>query len=190
MTPSPLQLAKVLPLGELGELTQLCPLFEVKDIKKNEYIELEMNQAAVIYFGSFKKLYRNKVFEFLGTDDIILNVDNIYSGSESSEISQALEDSVVFIFDYKKVHNVLSRTLSGMKIINHYFQKCFLKKYFKERFHLSSVDYKVKNYDKIINIPMKNINQKDISDYIGILPQSLSRLKRQGKFIFGSQKIS
>lgn len=157
----------------------LSNMMTLKKVPRNRPIRLGPKQGAIVYHGAVKTLFRGNVYDFVGAKGILLSVDEAFLSSNSLEEFVALEDSILFTFDYPEMERIVYNLSNGALFMSLLFKKYFIRKYYKERFYFMTPQERYLNFQNFIEVPMHLISQKDIAEYIGISPQSLSRLKRK-----------
>ncbi|MDA8792880.1 hypothetical protein N9N67_06510 [Bacteriovoracaceae bacterium] len=151
----------------------------LKKVPRNRPIRLGPKQGAIVYHGAFKTIFQGNVYDFTGTKGILLSVDEAFLHTESREEFITLEDSILFVFDFPELERTIYNLSNGALFMSLLFKKYFIRKYYKERFYFMTPQERFLNFQNFIEVPMHLISQKDIAEYIGISPQSLSRLKRK-----------
>lgn len=162
--------------------------FHLKEIKKKEYFlkegEVRFNQAFIIS-GCFRVFYRDQksaehVLYFGFKEWWIGDIAALQTDQPSKFNVQALEDSWILEFSNEDVDNLLSKVSK----FEHLFRVMTQRKLslLQNRFLMTiSASAEERYLDLIKKQPRieQLIPQKQIASYLGIMPESLSRMKKQ-----------
>jgi CRP-like cAMP-binding protein len=176
--------------GDLDDLEwkQVCSLVKVRCLRKNEVVQLDGSCADSIMYLHEGAI---KLFEQHGSAETI--IDLVVPGSFMADFSgcfsegntyvsfRAIEDSVVLIFSSADFTELCATTLKFSRLWSAILQ-WQLKKEVEMRRALSAFPAE-KRYDYILDARPELIQKfamKDVSRYIGVTPESLSRI-RTGK---------
>lgn len=93
---------------------------------------------------------------------------------------QALEDSEIEVFDYYKVHQVYHQELWFKDFLLALIQKGFVTKKTREReFLLLDAEERYLKFKERFPTLENRVNQHVIASYVGIKPESLSRIRKK-----------
>jgi CRP-like cAMP-binding protein len=168
-----------------SEIEKFISLFKIRVYKKNEYL-IEVNDTFNLIgfiteglvrfcFDTFDGKEFNQTFRKEG--DIILNYYPQFTGEGSPFFIQALEDTTVFIADYKDVellydsHHGWDRM--GRKIAEENFM---IKTKREAQLLLFDAKDRYSNFAKNFPDLVKRLSQYQVALYLGINPSSLNRI--------------
>lgn len=170
-----------------ADLTSIGSIFRFKKYAKNEYLLSEGQVANKMFFiekgivtlgveREDKSITRHLVKE----GEFITSLASFSKQTISDEFLKAIEPSDVYAISKKDFDTLLERYPS----LNNYFQQVVLDTLIKcqERItDLISLDAKEYYQDIMQNQPeyILRMPQYDLASYMGIKPQSLSRLKKE-----------
>ncbi len=179
------QLQKILPSERVGELMNIGYF---RKINAGEYFIREgevPNKLAFLSKGLFRYVYiSDKGNEY--TKGIIMEMN--FLGSYSALISQtpsyffveALEDSEILEINYQKWQNLVNDDIFWVKFLLKNVERAFTIKERRER-DLLLLDAETRYNNFLRELPglQNRIKQNVIASYLGILPESLSRIRKK-----------
>jgi CRP-like cAMP-binding protein len=122
------------------------------------------------------------VESFWCSEQFIISVSSFFGQVPSKEFIQLREDSEVLCLSYADLQNLLDTFPEAHAlyrlIMNQYYESS------RERTRDMQQLTAAERFDKLIrNYPSieKHVTQEDIASYLGITPQSLSRIKRRNR---------
>jgi CRP-like cAMP-binding protein len=165
------------------ELKIIVDKFEIITFKKNTYF-LKANktckQFAIIKKGCFKVIYasnRNVWFAFENMP--ITEMQSFINQSPSQFVIQAIEPSEVYVIDYAEMQKLYEQLdsfkLFGLKVTEKILAKT-INRSTALQFETPEMLYKklIENTDYLTRISLQ-----DIASYLGITPNSLSRIRNR-----------
>jgi CRP-like cAMP-binding protein len=157
------------------------------DIKKKHFLFEQGRPCEIEAFvvqGSFRIFYcdikgSEHVLYFAFKDWWAGDISSFYSGEPSSLSAQALEDSVVFIIDPLKKEKLFEQIPKLERLFRIITQKHLTV--LQKRFLLTVSANVMERYHELIHRHPRIeqlVPQHQIASYLGILPESLSRMKK------------
>lgn len=169
------------------------------DFILNKAIELTLNedeyfseagkiprQVGFLFEGVVRGYYINKNGEeitrcFISENNFVADYINFEDNAMSSEYLQAVTDSKLLIFSKKDWDN-FSNEISGWEKIKYkIIQRCFFQK--SRKGPVASEDATTRYLEFLDNYPtlINRISLSHVASYLGVTPQSLSRIRRNIK---------
>ena len=178
-------LKNILPLEKIDEFISIG---QIKNLNSGDYFIREgevPKKMAFIVSGLFRYVYINdKGLEF--TKGIVLehhfitSYSAMISNSTSHFFIEALEDAQVFEFSYKRWKILIESDPFWVRFILKIIEKGFTIKEKRERdLLLLNAETRYLNFLKEFPEIEKRIKQTIIASYLGIQPESLSRIKKK-----------
>ncbi|MBC8032724.1 MAG: Crp/Fnr family transcriptional regulator [Chitinophagaceae bacterium] len=177
-------------LGSLGlndaDIVSICSMFRFKEYAKNEYLLREGQMANKIFFiekGSVilgDELEDKFVTRHLAKEkEFVTSLASFSKETVSREFLKTLEPSHIYAMSKKDFDLLLQR----YPTINQFFQQVIFDTLIKCQQRITdliSLDAKEYYQDILQNHPeyILRMPQYDLASYMGIEPQSLSRLKK------------
>jgi CRP-like cAMP-binding protein len=182
------QLKRILPENKIDEFISLG---KEKQVKANDFflrIDETPKCIAFVVSGLFRYVYINeKGDEF--TKGII--AENSFLSSYSAMITsrssyfaiEALEDSKILEISWKDFKSLMDGDIFWIKFLLKFVEKGFMKKENRER-DLLLLDAETRYKNFLSEYPGMNqrIKQGIIASYLGIKPETLSRIRRKISF--------
>ena len=151
--------------------------FFLESGKINKHIGF-LNKGLVRYF--VYKDEEESTFEFTKEGEFIADYQSFNNKNESVQNIQAIEDCEILIINYENVQNIFNSTkkgnLIGRRIIEHRFDimvNQLLAIYMQN--HEDRYQSFIKHYSDLSH----RIPQYLIASYVGVKPESLSRIRRR-----------
>ena len=151
--------------------------FFLESGKINKHIGF-LNKGLVRYF--VYKDEEESTFEFTKEGEFIADYQSFNNKNESVQNIQAIEDCEILIINYENVQNIFNSTkkgnLIGRRIIEHRFDimvNQLLAIYMQN--HEDRYQSFIKHYSDL----SQRIPQYLIASYVGVKPESLSRIRRR-----------
>lgn len=177
----------LLSLLPKDKTTELLAISQPKNLKANEYFiragEIPKSFAFVIS-GLFRYVYITpKGNEFtkglIMEHDFISSYSAMTSNSPSHFFIEAMEDAEILTIPYQKWVVLLESDIFWTKFLLKSIEKGFSKKEKRERdLLLLNAETRYKDFLKEYPGIEKRINQTIIASYLGIQPESLSRIRK------------
>jgi len=178
-------LAQVLPPDQLEDLMAIGQL---KNLSSGEYFIREgetPQKLAFVLSGLFRYVYINdKGLEFtkslIQERDFISSYSAMITQSGSHFFIEALEDAVVLVIPYHKWQTLLTQDPFWTGFLLKFIEKGFITKEKRERdLLLLSAETRYQNFLKEYPGMEGRIKQTIIASYLGIQPESLSRIRKK-----------
>ena len=176
---------KILPMAE-KEVEEITPLLKIRTVVKNEFLLRESQTCHFLAFvkkGSFRSFHVNSNGKSTNlmlnsTHEFISNYDSYLSGVPSNISIQAIEMSEVITILKEDLDKLLETSLYWNKLGRMMSENMFLV----SKLRLESILYqtpKERYFDLIKCSPefLKKYSLTDISSFIGVTLQSLSRIR-------------
>ena len=174
-------------VSQLDEQTQLAllSLAKQKVYEKGDYLLKEgekCRKSFLIESGIIRKFYLNEgkeiTTEFYFKDDIALSFKSYISQQPSNEYLQVLEKTIVMETNYNDVQK-LQKTHPELIELELMFMQQYVIWMDERLFHFHTLDAKQK-YELLINKTphiIQNIPLNYISSYLGVSPETISRIR-------------
>lgn len=158
---------------------------QLKTIKKKEYLIREGTVCKFIGFvesGTFRSYVQNTKEEF--NNDFYLDHD--FVSAYTSFLTQmptncniqALTNSTIYTISYEKLNTLIANDSAFLKLSKHISDTYFIRKCKRETSFLKhSALERFENLSSIYPGIEQRVSQYHIASYLGIEPESLSRLK-------------
>ena len=173
-------------------LIDIIPLFSFKTIKKSEFVLSQNDNCTFIGLvleGSFRTFYINEegdeisfLFHFNQQieDLVFTDYESFLMHTKSKLNIQALEDATVAIITLEDWNQLISKHIFWIEFSKKMTEKVYLsaKKRVEDLLYFSPES----RYLKLIKenpLIFQKIPQKYIASYLGITPQSLSRIRKR-----------
>lgn len=178
-------LSKVLPSNQLEDLVAIG---QVKTLTSGDYFIREgetPQKLAFVLSGLFRYVYINdKGLEFtkslIQDGNFISSYSAMITQSGSHFFIEALEDAVVFVIPYSKWQMLLTQDPFWTQFLLQFIEKGFITKEKRERdLLLLSAETRYLNFLEEYPGMDKRIKQTIVASYLGIQPESLSRIRKK-----------
>lgn len=167
--------------------TDICDLFYVKTIEKDDYF-LKMDEALVDIGFVGKGVFRYYYIDLYGDDitkyfcyedDFVMSFTAFTTGTSTFYI-QALEDCEILCIKCDDLRHLMDKNPKWLQIYTRLLENSYLIKEQREAdflFYNATERYQrfVKQHPYLVN----RLQQQHIASYLGITPVSLSRIKGQ-----------
>ncbi|WBX77439.1 Crp/Fnr family transcriptional regulator [Tenacibaculum ovolyticum] len=179
------QLEKILPINKADELISIG---QVKTISSTEYFIRKgetPKKLAFVISGLFRYVYIDKKgIEYtkgiITENNFITSYSAMISKSNSHFFIEALEDSKILEIPYLKWKNLIETDSFWLKFLLTLVEKGFSIKEKRERdLLLLNAEMRYKNFLKDFPLMEGRIKQAIIASYLGIQPESLSRVRKK-----------
>lgn len=178
-------LSKVLPSKQLEDLMAIG---QVKTLTSGDYFIREgetPQKLAFVLSGLFRYVYINdKGIEFtkslIQEQNFISSYSAMITQSGSHFFIEALENAVVFVIPYSKWQMLLTQDPFWTGFLLKFIEKGFITKEKRERdLLLLSAETRYLNFLDEYPGMDKRIKQTIVASYLGIQPESLSRIRKK-----------
>lgn len=180
-------LNKIIPIPDL-EIEKIQAIFSQRKILKNEMFLQAGEHLTHIAFninGVFRYFYNdfegNDITKYFITDnDFILSLTSFIEKSPSLFSIEALEDSQILIAPVDVIYHMMENNIYLQIIYKHILEKTYIEKEKREaEFLLHSAKDRYINFINENHTVHSKIKLFYIASYLGIAPESLSRIRRQ-----------
>lgn len=181
-------------IGEIIELDTddivfIKKLFTPKDFKKGDYFITEGQIAREVGFvlNGLVAYYWNddgeiKIFEFGKAGNFVANYKSCIEGSPSEMVLEFLEDTTMLCITSENFEQFFKKVKQGERFGRILLTQLFLNGVHSvSRFYKNTPEQRYSEFMETHSDLLDRIPQYLISSYIGIKPQSLSRIKKRGK---------
>jgi CRP-like cAMP-binding protein len=162
-------------------------LFEIKELRKDECF-LEPGKVCNKFAFVNKGLFRHSIFNngeektiyFSSDNDFICDYESFINKIDSKKAITAMENTTIAFISYKNMQIFYNKVSSGerfgrllleeiyVKVINHIISS-----------HIDSAEQKYLNFLSSYSHLQQRIPQYYIASFVGVAPQSLSRIRRK-----------
>ena len=162
-------------------------LFIRKEVKTNDYFfktgEI-CKDFAFIEKGLFRHFIYNEgkeeTFYFSAENDFVCDYESFINRIPSNKTIVALEDTIIYYLSYQRMQKFYTEVSTGER-----FGRLFLEEVFTKAIrhiismHTDTAEQRYLNFLKLYKHIQQRIPQYYIASFVGVTPQSLSRIKRQ-----------
>jgi CRP-like cAMP-binding protein len=168
------------------EINQVRPFLKTKFIKKGEYFVTANQIADEIAFvqkGLFRIHYlvhnRESIRYFGSEGTFITSLPSFTSRKPSLEYVQALEDSVILVLTYEDLQKMYTLSYKWERVVRILTEKTFNELQFRVYSLISqSAQERYESFFTQRPDLIQRIPQYLIANYLGISPETLSRIRR------------
>ncbi|WP_166778538.1 Crp/Fnr family transcriptional regulator [Flavobacterium psychrophilum] len=171
---------------------QFLNKLEEKTIKKNDFFLIKneiCNYLGVVESGSLRTYYIDNLgnevsFLFFLDNDCFTDYESIITDSPSNFYIQALEDSKIHLIHKKDLFMLYKSEIFWENFGRRMVERIFLttKKRMEELLFLTPVNRYLQLL-KVNPLILQKVPQKFIASYLGIKPQSLSRIRKRISYL-------
>ena len=163
-------------------------LLSIKHIKRGEFFVKAGRISRNIAFvkqGLFRYFYTTEegvefTKGFFDSRSVLSAYDALLENSPAHYSIEALEDAVIEMVDYDKFRQLFSEDPCWNEFLVALLQKGYVAKVRREReFLLMDAEQRYRTFQKRYPDLEKRIKQHIIASYIGIAPESLSRIRKK-----------
>lgn len=151
--------------------------FFLKSGEVNKFVAF-LNKGLVRYF--VYKDDEESTFEFTKEGEFVADYQSFHNKTPSDQNIQAIENCSLLVIDYPSVQNIFNTTkngnLIGRLIIEHRFDVMVNQLL---AIYMQSHEERYKNFVSMYSDLTQRIPQYLIASYVGVQPQSLSRIRRR-----------
>ncbi|TWV99113.1 Crp/Fnr family transcriptional regulator [Chitinophaga pinensis] len=176
----------LIPLSEAEEEI-VCQLFKEKHYKKGSFFlaENEICRQAAFVISGFMRYYINddgeeKTYGFAKPFNFACNYESFVPQNPSSQIIQALEDCVLLTISYDDLLRFYEQVRYGDRFGRLVIEQVFIQT-LKDRnsFYTDSPEGRYEQFIREHKDLLQQISQYHIASFVGIKPQSLSRIRKR-----------
>ncbi len=170
-----------------ADISSIKQLFIKKEIKKNDcFLQAGeiCKEFAFIEQGLFRHYINNdgkdETFYFSSENDFVCDYESFINRKISNKTIVALEDTVVYSISFSHMQLFYSNVSGGERFGRLYTEEIFTNaiKHILS-VHTDSAEQRYLNFLKSYKHIQQRIPQYYIASFIGVTPQSLSRIRRQ-----------
>jgi CRP-like cAMP-binding protein len=165
--------------------------FSLKKIKKGDFFLQENEeslQLGIIQRGVFRTFQKidqvEKVKRIESEGAFLTDLYSLLSGKPSIENIQALEDSEVWVIEKADMCTLYDKFKNFERLGRRYFEKLYMQEHQRNfAFHTEDAATRYEKFRTKYPQIVDRVPQNYIASYLGITPQSLSRLRGQKKIL-------
>lgn len=180
--------SKIIPLTNI-QIEECSKIITTKVYKKGDFLLKAGEVSEEIYFivrGAVHSFYlRNgeeKSFRFQFENGMIYEQKQMGAHKESKEYIQAIEDCEVIVLQHEKVETLFDNSHQWERIGRLFLKEMlFLERERVEELLLDDATTRYRNLLEKNPIIFERVPQYMIASYLGIKPQSLSRIRKNEK---------
>ena len=185
-TPLLQAIRSMIPLSEEEEVI-VCQLFKEKHYKKGTFFlaENEVCRLAAFVISGFMRYYINddgeeKTYGFAKPYNFSCNYESFVPQKPSAQIIQALEDCVLLTISYEDLLLFYEQVRYGDRFGRLVIEQVFIQT-LKDRnsFYTDSPESRYEKFISEHTDLLQQISQYHIASFVGIKPQSLSRIRKR-----------
>lgn len=181
-----LKIGQIIPLTSKDEKT-IRRLFHEKTIRKNDYFVQEgqvCRQAAYIVRGMMRYFINadgeEKTYAFGFEDCFVSNYESFVPQMPSQKYIQALEDTLMLTISYHDLQQFYAQVEKGERFGRIVIEQVFLESLQEiASLYVDSAEQRYANFMKYYPEVQQRIPQYYIASYVGVKPQSLSRIRKR-----------
>ena len=170
-----------------AEIDIVASLFKEKTYKKGEFFLEEGRVCKQVGFVAkgLMRYYINhdgeeKIYDFSQENEHVCNYESFLPQKPSSKIIQALEDSVVFVISYNDLQSLYKNVREGERFGRIAIEAVFLQLLQDlSSFYTETPELRYERFLKNHADLQQRISQYHIASYVGVKPQSLSRIRKR-----------
>ncbi|WP_158990491.1 Crp/Fnr family transcriptional regulator [Mucilaginibacter sp. L196] len=170
-----------------AEADIVTTLFKEKTYKKGDFFLEEGRICKHVGFVAkgLMRYYINhdgeeKIYDFSQENEYVCNYESFLSQKPSSKIIQALEDSVVFVISYNDLQSLYKNVREGERFGRIAIEAVFLQLLQDiSSFYTETPELRYERFLKNHADLQQRISQYHIASYVGVKPQSLSRIRKR-----------
>jgi CRP-like cAMP-binding protein len=172
------------------EVDIVTSLFKEKTYKKGEFFLEEGRICKHVGFVAkgLMRFYINhdgeeKIYDFSQENEYVCNYESFLPQKPSSKNIQALEDSVVFVISHNDLQSLYKNVREGERFGRIAIEYVFLQVLQDlSSFYTETPEVRYERFLKTHADLQQRISQYHVASYVGVKPQSLSRIRKR---IFG-----
>ena len=169
------------------EIDIVKSLFKEKPYKKGEFFLEEGRVCKHVGFVAqgLMRFYINhdgeeKIYDFSQENEYVCNYESFLPQKPSSKIIQALEDSIVFVISYNDLQLLYKNVREGERFGRIAIEYVFLQLLQDlSSFYTETPEVRYDRFLKNHADLQQRISQYHVASYVGVKPQSLSRIRKR-----------
>jgi CRP-like cAMP-binding protein len=162
-------------------------LFKKKSYKKGEFFLAEgqvCKHAGFVVRGLFRYYINHdgedKTYSFSKESEYVCNYESFLPQKPSSKIIQAVEDSDVFVISHQDLQSLYANVREGERFGRIVIEAVFLQLIADiNSFYTETPELRYRNFLKNHADLQQRISQYHIASFVGVKPQSLSRIRKR-----------
>ena len=170
-----------------AEIDIVKSLFKEKIYKKGEFFLEEGRVCKHVGFVAkgLMRFYINhdgeeKIYDFSQENEYVCNYESFLPQKPSSKIIQALEDSTVFVISYNDLQSLYAKIREGERFGRIAIEFVFLQLLQDlSSFYTETPEVRYERFLKNHADLQQRISQYHVASYVGVKPQSLSRIRKR-----------
>jgi len=170
-----------------NETASLKLLFRERSIKKGDFFLAEgqvCKQAGFIIKGLMRYYINHdgedRTYEFAKENDFICNYESFIPQTASTKIIQALEDCELFQISYDDLQTFYKSIRQGERLGRLVIEQVFIETLQAlSSFYTDTPEHRYEQFIKKHPDLQQRISQYHIASYVGVKPQSLSRIRKR-----------
>ena len=170
-----------------AEVDIVKSLFKEKIYKKGEFFLEEGRVCKHVGFVAkgLMRFYINhdgeeKIYDFSQENEYVCNYESFLPQKPSSKIIQALEDSTVFVISYNDLQSLYAKIREGERFGRIAIEFVFLQLLQDlSSFYTETPEVRYERFLKNHADLQQRISQYHVASYVGVKPQSLSRIRKR-----------
>lgn len=175
-----------------AEVDIVTSLFKQKSYKKGDYFLEEgriCKQVGFVTKGLLRYYINHngdeKIYGFSQENQFVCNYESFLPQTASSKIIQALEDSEVFVISHKDLQSFYANVREGERFGRIAIEAVFLQMLIDlNSFYTETPELRYERFLKNHADLQQRISQYHIASFVGVKPQSLSRIRRRNSTQF------
>ncbi|WP_344826965.1 Crp/Fnr family transcriptional regulator [Chryseobacterium ginsenosidimutans] len=172
---------------DLVEINTINLLFKEKSIKKGDFFLAEGQVCKHVGFivNGLMRYYINddgedKTYAFAKENDFICNNESFIPQLPSSKSIQALEDCEILQISYNDLQTFYQSIRQGERFGRLVIEQVFIQTLQDlSSFYTDTPEYRYEQFIKKHSDLQQRISQYHIASYLGVKPQSLSRIRKR-----------
>lgn len=169
------------------EINCIKKLFKLKALKKGAFFVAEGHVSKHVGFlaKGLVRYYINhdgehKTYEFAQENNFIGNYESFLPKTPSTKIIQALEDCEIFQISYEDLQVFYSSVRQGERFGRIVIEEVFIQTLQGlSSFYTDTPEHRYEEFIKKHHDLQQRISQYHIASYVGVKPQSLSRIRKR-----------
>jgi len=170
-----------------AEANIITSLFKEKNYKKGDFFLEEGRICKQVGFVAkgLMRYYINhdgeeKIYDFSQENEYVCNYESFLPQKPSSKIIQALEDSVVLVISYADLQLLYANVREGERFGRIAIEAVFLQLLQDlSSFYTETPELRYERFLKNHADLQQRISQYHVASYVGVKPQSLSRIRKR-----------
>ncbi|GAB4044093.1 Crp/Fnr family transcriptional regulator [Spirosoma jeollabukense] len=180
------RISQIISLSE-DEAQLIKQLFTEKRIKKGEHFLLEgqICQSVAMISAGLVRYYINEdgdegTYYFSREGDFVCDYESFLPQAPSSKNIQALEDTSLYVVSYEGLQQIYQGVKQGERLGRLGIEQVFVTVLQQlSSFYKDSPEVRYQRFLHTFSVISQRVSQYYIASYVGIKPQSLSRIRKR-----------